>query len=440
LIFVAGVAAVARAQDVVDPARDPVVLAVKKVVPSVVNIGTERLVERQFSDPYDDLFRQFFGLTRRPPVRGIQSLGSGVVVDADGWIVTNFHVVRRATKITVMLSDGGSYTAQYVSGDETNDVALIKIEPKQPLTAIEFAGDGEPLLGETVIAVGDPFGLDYTVTKGIISATNRRYEAGDTTFEDILQTDAAINPGNSGGPLVNLRGQLVGINMAILSEAQGIGFAIPARRVASLLAGWFSPEKRARLSLGLRFKRGERNIEVAEVKADSPAAKAGIAAGDAVVSVDKTRFTQLLPLQRYLIHKKAGDTVRIEIERSGTRRTCEVTLQALPKLSARELMLKKFGLQVQELTPELADAMGLELTQGLLVTEVQKGGPAAAAEFRRGVVITHVNGEEITSMDRLSEQLGDIDSGESVSMAVIVTERHRSYTLQQATSVTLKAR
>ena len=194
------------------------------------------------------------------PKRG-QSLGSGVIVDEDGWIVTNFHVVRRADKINVVLSDGSQYEARYVSGDEKNDLALLKIDAKKPLPYVEIAGDQEPLLGETVIAIGNPFGLDHTVTKGIISAKNRRYDAGDVTFEDILQTDAAINPGNSGGPLINTRAQLVGINMAILSQAEGIGFAIPARRVANMLAMWFSPEKRARLWLGLQFKR-ERGQDV----------------------------------------------------------------------------------------------------------------------------------------------------------------------------------
>ena len=220
-----------------DAANDPVVLAVQKVLPAVVNISTERLVQRQFSDPFDELFRQFFGQTRRPDVEGVQSLGSGVIVDEDGWIMTNFHVVRRASKINVALADGAQYEARYVSGDEKNDLALLKIEAKKSLPFVEIASDKEPLLGETVIAVGNPFGLDHTVTKGIISAKNRKYNAGDVTFEDILQTDAAINPGNSGGPLVNLRGQLVGINMAILSQAEGIGFAIPAKRVASMLGG-----------------------------------------------------------------------------------------------------------------------------------------------------------------------------------------------------------
>src|ERR1017187_4143481 len=151
-----------------EAARDPVVLAVQKVLPSVVNISTERIVERQFNDPFDELFRQFFGQPRGPRRQGVQSLGSGAIVDEDGWIVTNWHVVRRATKITVVLADGTKFDAQYVSGDENNDLALLKIEPKKPMPYVEIGDDSQPLLGETVMAIGDPFGLEHTVTRGVI--------------------------------------------------------------------------------------------------------------------------------------------------------------------------------------------------------------------------------------------------------------------------------
>jgi serine protease Do len=430
----------ARPEPSAELTADPVVLAVQKVLPAVVNISTERLVARPFRDPFEEFWRQFFGAPRQPDVRGAQSLGSGVIVDEDGWIVTNFHVVRRATKIHVVLTDGSHHDAQYVSGDEANDLALLKITPKQPLPFVEIAGSSEPMLGETVIAVGNPFGLEHTVTRGVISAKSRRYSVGDTTFDDILQTDAAINPGNSGGPLINTRGELVGINMAILAEAQNIGFAIPARRVADLLATWFSPEKRARLWLGLRFARNNGNIVVADVQPDSPAAKAGLAPGDTVVSVDGEKFVELLRLQRYLIHRKAGDVLKIGVQREGKPASFSVRLLALPKLSVSDLMWNKFGMQVQELTPELADAMGFSQTQGLLVTEVQKGGPAAEAGFRRGLVITHIGGEQIESVDRLAEELADVKAGDTVSMVVIISERRGNYTLMQTTNVSLKAR
>ena len=423
-----------------DAARDPVVLAVQKVLPAVVNISTEQIVERPFNDPFDELFRQFFGQPRQPRIQGVQSLGSGVIVDEDGWIVTNYHVVQRATKITVILADGSNYDAQFVSGDDKNDLALLKIQPKKPLVFVDIASDGQTMLGETVVAIGDPFGYDHTVTRGVISAKDRSWPPENPQFEDVLQTDAAINPGNSGGPLINTRGQLVGINMAILSEAQGIGFAIPAKRVANLLAVWFSPEKRARLWLGMRFERAEGAIMVADVQTDSPAAKAGAEKGDKVVAMDGQSINDVLRLQRALIHKKAGDVVQFEIERGGSTKSMSISLAALPKVSATDLMLNKFGLRVQPLTRDLAVALGVSFMPGLVVSEVQKNSPADKAGFYRQIVITQIGGEEIESLDRLAEQLSDVKTGDMVSMSVILSERHGSVTMQQLTNVSLKAR
>jgi S1-C subfamily serine protease len=416
---------------------DPVVTAVQKVLPAVVNISTEQLVTRQFRDPFEDFWRQFFGQPRRPESNGGQSLGSGVIVDEDGWLVTNWHVVRRATKIHVVLADNTKYEARYVSSQGANDLALLKIDAKKPLPYVEIATDREPLLGETVIAVGNPFGLEQTVTKGIISAKNRKYDAGDISFEDILQTDAAINPGNSGGPLINTRGQLVGINMAILSQAQGIGFAIPAKRVAGMVASWLSLEKRAQVWLGLSFAREEGRLVIANVQPDSPAAKAGLRPKDTLVTVDGERFAEVLLLQRHLLRKKAGDVVRFDL---GGRRVVEVKLAALPKLSTAELMQKRFGLQVQEMTPDLARALGLPVVQGLLIADVEKDSPAATAGLQRGIVITHFAGEEIQTGDRLGEQLTDLKSGDKVSLAIFVVQRRGNLTLQQTGAVTLPAR
>jgi S1-C subfamily serine protease len=423
-----------------DAARDPVVMAVQKVLPAVVNISTERIVERRFNDPFADFYRQFFGQPPQPRTEGVHSLGSGVIVDEDGWIITNWHVVRLASKITVVLADGTKFDAQYVSGDENNDLALLKIEPKKPLTAVEIAGEGETMLGETVVAIGNPFGFDHTVTRGVISAKNRSWPFDNPQFTDVLQTDAAINPGNSGGPLINTRGQLVGINMALLQAAQGIGFAIPASRVANLLAAWFSPEKRARVWLGLRFEHGAGPIVVSDVKPDSPAAKAGAQKNDKILTVDGQSFRNVLGLQRMLLHKKAGDTVQFDVERGGKETPYSVTLAALPKLAASDLMLQKFGLQVQPLTADVAETIGLSSTRGLLVARVQRGSPAEAAGFIPRIVITQVGGEQISSMDRLAEQLSDVDSGDVVSMSVILTEKHGGNIWEEVANVSLKAR
>lgn len=404
-----------------DPAQDLVVRAIQKAMPAVVNVSTEQLVERYTRDPFEDLFRQFF----REPREGAQSLGSGVIVDNDGWLVTNYHVIRRASRITVTLADGTQLEAKFVSGDERNDLALLKVDAKKPLECVELASETEPLLGETVITIGNPFGFDHTVTKGIISAKNRKWPPEDPKFDDILQTDAAINPGNSGGPLINTRGELVGINTAILSQAEGIGFAIPAKRVATLLCAWLSPEKRTRVWLGARFVRHAGQTVIGDVQAESPAAKAGLMAGSAVVSVDGQRFASVLQLQRYLLHKKAGDELKFEMPGG---RAVGVKLTALPKLSAVELLAKKFGVTARA------------VENGLLIDEVEKGSPAGQVGLRRGFVITRVAGEDLESLERLGEQLADLKAGELVSLGLVINERRGAFMLHQTVSVTLKAR
>jgi S1-C subfamily serine protease len=429
-----------QATDWPDPAADPVVRAVQKVLPSVVNVRTERLLERTYRDPFEEIWRDFFGYSRQPPTDGSHNLGSGVVVDEDGWIVTNWHVVRRADRIKVKFADGAEYDALYVSGDENNDLALLKIEPKKPVTFVDLALDRDPFLGETVIAVGNPFGLEQTVTKGVVSAKNRKYGDGAVQFNDILQTDAAINPGNSGGPLINTRGELVGINMAILSQAEGIGFAIPSSRVANMLARWLSPEKRARIWFGARLANDRGNIMVVEVQPDSPCARAGLAVGDRVGMVDNAGFRDVVRLMRHLTKKKLGDRVTLEVEREGRTRKVSVTLAELPQYSAEEQMRAKFGLHIQALRADLAQAMGFAFEGGLLVTEVDKDSPAADAGLRRGMAITHVGGLEIQKMDLLGEQLADMQRDESVTMVVVWVERRGNYKLQRSGSVALKSR
>ncbi|MGD0017583.1 MAG: PDZ domain-containing protein, partial [Verrucomicrobiia bacterium] len=218
------------------------------------------------------------------------------------------------------------------------------------------------------------------------------------------------------------------------------GFAIPAKRVANMLAVWFSPEKRAHLWLGVRFARENNSIVISDVQKGSPAAKAGLAVSNAVVAVDGEGFSDVLQLQRHLLHKQAGDEVKLNTVRNGKAQLFTVKLVALPKLSATDLMQRKFGLQVQELTPDLAAAVGVSVAQGLLVADVEKGSPAAAAGFNRGIVITQLGGEEIQSLDQLVEKLADIQAGDSVHMTALVIEQRGNFTYQQTSSVMLKAR
>ena len=240
-----------------DVRHDAVVQAVEKVMPSVVNIATSRIVEVR--DFYETLLREFYGLNR--PTRReerINSIGSGVIIDEEGYILTNFHVLRRAERVQVKLANGEVYDAEPLVATVQKDVVLLKIRPKKPdekFTAIQFAADDDVLLGETVLALGNPFGLGGSVARGILSSKSRREPTGDEPLDvaDWLQTDAAINPGNSGGPLINLRGELIGLNVAV-GQGQGIGFAIPIKQVSAALSDFFTPELRDSMWFGARLK------------------------------------------------------------------------------------------------------------------------------------------------------------------------------------------
>jgi serine protease Do len=270
-----------------DVRRDAVVAAVEQVMPSVVNIATETVVERH--EWYDELLRQFYGWPRGPLRRErTTSLGSGVIIDDEGYILTNLHVVRRANRIEVKLWDGRQYAAEIVEATERTDVALLKLvaKPGEKFKSIKMAPDDDLLLGETVLAVGNPFGLGGTVTRGILSSKNRRPSMGEEPLnvEDWLQTDAAINPGNSGGPLINLRGELIGLNVAVYRAelGQGLGFSIPVKEVSAALARFFTPEVSHGLWFGARMRAQDGRVRISEVQPGSPADTAGLKEGDVI--------------------------------------------------------------------------------------------------------------------------------------------------------------
>src|SRR5512137_2754640 len=278
-----------------DIRRDPTVTAVEKVLPSVVNIATETIIH--IRDPFEEFFRQFWDrYHRRQPPNSQYSLGSGVVIDEEGYLLTNDHVVRRADKITVKFCTGTNvYTATVVASDPKSDVALLKLNarPGEKFNAIQFAREDDLLLGETVLALGNPFGLGGSVSRGILSSKSRvpPKEGEPLDIPNWLQTDAPINVGNSGGPLVNLRGELIGINVAVLNEvmgqrAQGIGFAIPVRRVLEALSDIFPTEFVKAYWVGARVKVGTTPLVIGNVQPQSPAGKAGLKPGDAILQVN----------------------------------------------------------------------------------------------------------------------------------------------------------
>jgi serine protease Do len=413
----------------------------KKLRPIVVNISTTQVSEggpgfaSPFGeeDPFSEFWRRFFG---GPMPRGPQqqkSLGSGFIIDSDGSILTNNHVVENARKIVVKLSDEREFEAKVVGKDPKTDIAVVKIEARGGLSAASL-GDSDRLeVGEWVMAIGNPFGLDSTITAGIVSAKGRHIGAGP--YDDFIQTDASINPGNSGGPLINLRGEVVGINSAIFSRTGGnigIGFAIPINLVKELLPQLKGKGKITRGYLGVLIQKVTPDIAeslgldkargalVANVSKDGPADRAGVKVGDVIVEFDgkEIRDSNELPIivARTAVNKK----VRMKVLRDKK----EVPLMvAVGELKDEEVVASteekgELGLAVQRVTPEIAESLGLERAEGVVITSVAPASPADEAGLRRGDVILELDRKPVRSLADYRKAMGEIKKGKGILFLV----------------------
>jgi S1-C subfamily serine protease len=407
----------AGAQAEPDPRRDAVVRVTEEVMPSVVNVSTESVV--QASDPFEEIWRRYYG---RPKVQS--SLGSGVIISEDGYLLTNLHVVKRATRIQVKLSDaagGGVYDVEPMYGTSQIDVAMLKIIPHkkgEKFKAIRFAKDDDLLVGETVLALGNPFGLGESVAKGILSSKRRAAprENENLQMENWLQTDALINPGNSGGPLVDLRGELIGLNNAILADAQGIGFAIPIKEVRQALGEIFNPETAARW-FGAHVS-VESPLVVRQIEPHSPAEQAGLKPGDVILDLDGQPAADYIDFTRVL--RGPGDLkFDLTIRRDGETR--QIHLRLLP---FADLFRRRMGLDLQELTPELVRQMGLDNLRGqetgLLIAGVEKGSAAEQASLRNYDVINGIGNQQVRNFLDAHAALASLAPGETVELSVLV--------------------
>jgi serine protease Do len=401
-----------------DIRRDASVIAVEKVMPSVVNIATETVIE--YEDFYQRLFREFFGQHGPRQQQKEYSVGSGVIIDEDGYVLTNFHVVRRANRTQVKLWDGREYEAVPVVATPQRDVALLKIQakPGEKFKAIKLAADDDLFLGETVLALGNPFGLGGSVTKGILSSKSRRPATGNEPLDvnDWLQTDAAINPGNSGGPLVNIKGDLIGLNVAVYREGQGIGFAIPVRHVSEALMEFFTPEVQHLLWVGLQMKAKEGAIAVTSVQPNSPAGKAGLREGDRVVQVNGHPVTGVIQTGN-LLAESADAKGTITYERGGERKT--VSLRPVP---FERLVRQKVGIKLTELNPQQVERLGVEGGKRLLIEEVEPNSPAAEARIRPGFLLTQIDGVAVDALFNVGMVLSGHNAGDSVKLTMLVRQ------------------
>jgi serine protease Do len=406
---------------------NPVADIVEEASPAVVNIDTETMVRQSMSPfPDDPFFREFFGeqferFSRNIPMKG---KGSGFIVSEDGYILTNNHVVADADKIEVTLADGKSFPAEVVGTDPTFDLAVIKIDAKN-LPVLELGDSDEIRVGEWVVAIGNPYGFESSVTVGVISAKNRSVRAKNLNFDGFLQTDAAINPGNSGGPLLDLDGNVVGINTAIIPYAQGIGFAVPVNMAKQVLDDLvkYGTVKRGWLGVYIQpltpeFAKaygveGDNGAVVSDVIPESPAAKAGLRRGDVIVAVDGRAIEDHTDLSLRIRSHLEGDKVRLKVIREGKEREISVTLGSIPGQSQQaDRSLKeteeRLGLRVEPVTPELKRELGAPASRGMAVTEVVPGSPAHRTGLRRGDIILEVNGRPVDDLQAWQDVMGSV--------------------------------
>jgi serine protease Do len=422
--------------------RTPVVETVEKVGPAVANISTERLVAQQHTDPYfsgrselfQEFFEDYFGVYKKEKIE--LPLGSGVIIDPEGYIVTNEHVTSVASKLLVSLSDGSQYEAQLISSDPETDLAVLKVETGKPLPYVRLGNSKDLMIGETVIALGNPLGFENSVTIGVLSAINRTITVpgkyGEIKYEGLLQTDALINPGNSGGPLVNIDGELIGINTAIVATAQGIGFAIPVDKVREALVRLFNFQEINRVWLGLQVKEPPGGgVVVDAVEDKSPAQKAGLQAGDAVTVLDDRKIADVLEFSKYLLKKEAGDSLSIHVDRKGREKVFRVTLERVPLPPAEKLAKEKLGLEVQAFTSDIAKRLGLDwLTGGVLVSGVEARSPAGEVGIEPGMVIISLGDYKMSSLEEMARLLERVKGGDRVDVGLAWMDAwgaHRGY-------------
>ena len=428
---------------------------VNRVEPAVVNIATTQVLERQQSrkkrsqpydqeDPGEDFFFHFFDGQPNAPRQAERSLGSGVIVDRRGYILTNNHVVEQATKIQVQLSGGSTkYTAKVVGVDEDTDLAVIKIESGKELPVAKLGNSDGVQVGDWVLAIGSPFGLNATVTAGIISAKDRGGVGHQ--FQRFLQTDAAINPGNSGGPLVDLAGEVIGINTAIITGSrgyEGVGFALPSSTAINVYNQIIAQGRVTRGSIGVSFQEelgtnpmtlkalgAPYGVVIEGVEPGSPAEKAGLKGGDVITAINGKPVKSGNELVNPIATAPIGSKVKLNFVRDGQQKEAMATVEdrtrVFPNSAGRlngspdEPAPVEFGLHVESITPERAQRAGVEGQRGVIVTEVEPASFGDDLGFARGDVIAEINHEQVNTVEAYRKILGKLKAGDNVVFKVL---------------------
>ncbi len=427
--------------------NDPKYLSrlVKSLSPSVVNISTTSVTKsRGFgfnnpggnsNDPFDQFFDRFFGDDLQQREFRRRGLGSGFIISKDGYIITNNHVVRKADEIKVILENEDEYSAELIGTDPKTDLALLKIKPKSRLVPVKIGNSAALDIGDWVVAIGNPFGLGNTVTAGIVSAKGRSLGLG--AYDDFIQTDAAINPGNSGGPLFNFKGEVVGVNTAIIAGGQGIGFAIPINMANRIVTQLQASGKVVRGWLGVHVQQITPEIEqslnlpndngalISDIAPSSPAEKGGLKRGDVIVAVNNMQIMDEDDLPKYVANLAPGTKADFKIIRDSKTRNFGIKLSEFPDQQPVKTGKKStnktdtaIGLIVDEITPQIQRSYKLKDNNGVIVVKVLNGSAAQQAGIKAGDIILEANRKKIRNVADIENEFSNIAKGTSVLLLI----------------------
>ncbi len=424
-----------------------VVRAVRKVSPVVVNISTEFEIRKRtnpfsgfgFDSYFDSFFRDFLdpGFEHRYKRT---SLGSGVIIDGKrGFILTNEHVIKKTGTINVVLKDGREFSAQIVGADPDSDLAVLRIASKSPLPDIEMGDSDGIMIGETVFAIGNPFGFSNTVTTGVISATNRSFRVNETVYHDFIQTDASINPGNSGGPLLNINGELIGVNTAIYAKAQGIGFAIPINKAKKIVSDLIKYGEVVHAWIGITVQKIDERLSqylnlsdkigvlVKKVENNSPAYKTGISNGDIILSIGTTTIYSEKGYQTIMRDFSEGETIVINVLRNGNKKRFAVKATVFPKELAMDLAYKLFGIAVENLSIKNRYRYKTDAREGVVISDLHPQSYLARIGASQGDIIRQMN--DITINNIKDFEKGVIKYRQKSSVVILLQRGNQLYNI-----------
>lgn len=425
-----------------DLRRTPTVLAVEKVSPAVVNISTEKIVQTRssfgFSDPFfDEFFRDFLDpFPRRQYTQS--SLGSGVIIDDQGHVLTNQHVILKASKIRITLADNREFEGELVGSDARADLAVVRILTEEHLPSAEMGISSDLMIGEPVIAIGNPFGLSHTITTGVISALNRAIRVEeDHVFRGFIQTDAPINPGNSGGPLINILGDVIGINTAIYGNAQGIGFAIPVDKAERIAKELIAHGEVRSAWVGISIQNITPSIAqyfnytssdgalISQITAESSADRAGLQQGDIIIALDNQPVRDVDGYNALLAEYTPDDTIIFSLIRDGKSLDVKVITEEFSVEQAINMAYQEFGIHVEEITQQLIYQYTLQSSQGVVISKVQDNSAAARVGIEPGDIIRQIDDMAINDLKDFRKAMVDVN--QQSSAVFLVQRRNRGY-------------